>query len=44
MKNTIEISENFSNTNIYTQWLRNNKNCFSETTSSSNETKINNNK
>ena len=31
MKNTLEIQENFSNINIYTQWLKNNKKYFNET-------------
>jgi len=31
MKNILEISANFSNINIYTQWLINNENYFSET-------------
>jgi len=30
MKNTLEIYF-FSNINIYTQWSRNNKKCFSKT-------------
>jgi len=31
MKNILEIYEHFSNINIYNKWLRNNKNCSSET-------------
>ena len=31
MKNILENKENFSNINIYTQWLKNNENYFNET-------------
>jgi len=40
----LEIYENFSNINIFTQWLRIIKIILAKQKSSSNETKINNNK